>query len=229
MCVALIYATTVLLWNGSHDEAGALVARLENLAERHALAPYQACARALRGELMAVLGEHEAAVPVLEDALARLDRENHQIMSSRASNALARALTKVGRLDQARTVVDAAIDLAARSGGKHDLSELLRTQAEIRLRTGDTTGAEAALREAVAVADEQGAVSWRLRCGEALASLQLSRGRRAAARAETARLTALLDGCAPSELQTAARERLRALRAAADRSAATRHSLARRA
>jgi hypothetical protein len=98
------------------------------------------------------------------------------------------------------------------SGGKFDLSELLRTQAEIRLRTGDADGAEAALLEAIAIADEQGAVSWRLRSGEALARLMLSLGRAGEAQAEASSLLALLDDCDPGEALAATRNRLLALR-----------------
>jgi len=218
LCVALTYAATVLLWNGAFDEAGRVIERLEDRARRHAFAPYHAAALVLRGELVGALGQHEEAVERLGAALARLNQENVRILNSRGSRALADSLTHLGHLDRARAVIDAAIERAVGSGGKHDLSELLRTRAEIRLRAGDADGAEATLLEAVAVADEQGAISWRLRSGEALARLWLSLDRAGEAQAEIARLSALLEACGPGEAVTAARDRLLALGTEAERS-----------
>jgi tetratricopeptide (TPR) repeat protein len=226
LCIALIYAATVLLWNGSFDEAGTVIERLEDHADRRAFAPYQAVALALRGELLGALGQHEEAVERLGGALARLHQENHRILFSRASRALAESMTHLGHLERARTVIDGANADAARSGGKAALSELLRTQAEIRRRTGDADGAEAALLEAIAVADEQGAISWRLRSGEALAQLWMSLGRAEAAQAEVATLLALLDACDPGELLAVTRDRLLALQAEVERSAAPRSDAA---
>jgi tetratricopeptide (TPR) repeat protein len=219
LCIALIYTAAVLLWNGSLEEARRVIERLEDHADRNALAPYQACGLALRGELMGALGQHEEAIERLGGALAALHQENHQILSSRASRALAGSLMQVGDLDRARTVIDGAIDRAARSGGKFDLSELLRVQAEIRLRAGDAEGAEAALLEATTVADEQDAVSWRLKSGEALARLWMSLGRSAEAQAEVSRLLARLDDCDPGEALAAVRDRLLTLGAETEPSA----------
>ena len=220
LCVALNFTATLLLWNGAFDEADRVIERLENHADRHALGPFQACGLALRGELMGALGQHEEAVERLGDALARLHEENQLVSSSWASHALADSLMHTGSPDRARTVIDATIDRAVQSGGKSDLSELLRTQAEIRLRAGDADGAEAALLEATALADEQGAISWRLRSGEALARLRMSVGRAGEAQADVSRLLALLNACDPGETRAAARDRLLALRAEAERSAA---------
>jgi hypothetical protein len=205
----------VLLWDGALDEAGRVIARLEDHADRHALAPYQAVALALRGELIGALGQHEEATDRLYGALARLHQENHHILNSRASHALADSLMHLSDLDQARTVIDGAIERAVRSGGKCELSELLRTQAEIRRRAGDADGAEAALLEAIAVADEQGAKSWRLRSGEALARLKMSRARAEEAQADVSALLPLLDDCG-GEALAAVRNRLLALRAEAE-------------
>jgi predicted ATPase len=220
LCTALITTAAVLLWNGSFDEAGRVLERLEDHADRHSLSPSQAWGLALRGELMAALGQHEEAVDRIYGALALLHEENHHLVDSRASRVLADSLMRAGDLDRAGAIIEATIDRAARSGGKWNLSELLRTQGEIRLRAGDADGAQAALLEAVAVADEQGALSWRLKSGEALARLWMSQGRGGEAHAEASSLLALLDRCEPSDALAAVRDRLFALRAEAERSAA---------
>jgi predicted ATPase len=219
LCVALVAMALVLLWNGSLDEADAVLGRLEKHADRHALSSYQASAQALRGELIGARGDHEQAIARLHGALARLHEENYRFLMSGALRALGEALMHVGRLDQARTVIDDAIESAQRSGVGYDLCELLRTRGEIRRRAGDQEGAEAALLAAVALADEQGAVSWRLRSGEALARLWISRGRAEQAQAETSTLSARLKDCSLGEPAVATLNRLRALSAEAERPA----------
>ena len=214
-CIALVNTTIVLLWNGSLDEAETVIVQLEKQADNHALTPYQACGVALRGELFGARGEHEAAIARLREALVRLHEENHRVISSGARRALADSLMRTGHLQQALMVIEDAIARAERSGGIFDLSELLRTQGEIRLRSGDMDGAESALVSAVGVADEQGAISWRLRSGESLARLWLSRGRAEAARAESSTLLALLGECDPGEPADATRRRLLELQAEA--------------
>jgi predicted ATPase/DNA-binding winged helix-turn-helix (wHTH) protein len=220
LCIALIYAATVLLWHGAFHEAGSVIARLEDHADQHALGPYRAVAFALRGELIGALGQYEEATEVLHGALARLHQENHWLMAPRASQALANSLMHAGDLGQARTAIDGAIDRAARSGGNFDLAELLRTQAEIQSRAGDADGAEAILLKAIAIADEQGAISWQLKSGEALARLRMSLGRAGEAQAVLSALLALLDACAPEAAVATTRDRLLALRIEAGRSAA---------
>jgi predicted ATPase/DNA-binding winged helix-turn-helix (wHTH) protein len=219
LCIALVYTAPVLLWNGSLNEAEAVIERLIIHADRHAPSPYRACDQALRGELLCARGRHEEAIECLRGALVHLNEENHLVMNSRALRALAESLMHAGHLEEAQSVVDGAIDRAERWGGKFDLSELLRTQGEIRLRAGDSAGAEAALLAAVAIAEEQAATSWRLRSGEALARLWMSRGRAEQAQTEVSSLLALLDDCGRGELLAATRHRLLTLRAELERPA----------
>jgi tetratricopeptide (TPR) repeat protein len=216
---ALIYMANLLLWNRSLDEAETSCGRLEKLADYHAMAPYQATALALRGRWLCTRGDHEAAVERLRDGLARLHEANYLVLASGAQCALAESLMHTGHLQEALMVIQDAIDHAVQSGGQFDHSELLRTQGEIRLRMGDADGGEAAFLSAIAIAEEQGALSWRLSSGEALSRLWISKGRRQEAHAEASALLTLLDDCGPGEPLAATRDRLLALQADAGRRA----------
>ena len=211
LCIALIYTATALLWNRSLDEAEAAIQRLIRLATRHSLGPYHDCGLVLQGELKGARGEYEASIEDLQSALSRLNAENHQIMNSGALRALAGSLMQMDKLPEARGVIDGAIERAERTGGKFDLAELHRIQGEIRLRSGDVDGAQAALTAAITVAEDQNAVSWRLRSGEAIARLWLSRGLADEAHAEASGLLAQLSSCGPGDLLVATRDRVLAL------------------
>jgi predicted ATPase len=62
------------------------------------------------------------------------------------------------------------------------MPELLRVRGDLLVQAGDETGAERSLREAIAIADAQGALSWRLRTATSLARLWFGHGRRDEAR-----------------------------------------------
>jgi tetratricopeptide (TPR) repeat protein len=211
LCIALIYTATALLWNRSFDEAEAAIERLIKQATRNSLDPYHACGLVLRGQLRGAQGEHETAIEHLRSALSRLNAENHRIMNSGAHRALAESLMHTRQLSEALSVIDGAVDAAGQTGGKFDLAELYRTQGEIRLQLGDVDGAQASFTAATAVAEEQNAVSWRLRSGEALARLWLSRGRADEAHAEASTLLARLGECGPGDPLVATRDALQAL------------------
>ncbi len=217
--IALINTAIVLLWNRSFDEVETVIDRLEKHVDRHVLAYFEACSLFLRGALLDQRGEHELAVERIDVAIARLDERNHRVFYSCAQRALAEALMRAGQLRRALTVVDDAIGRAGRTGGEFDLSELLRTRGEICLRAGDAAEAESAFVRAVVLADEQGALSWRLRCGEALARLWLSQGRTKAAHEEVVALLARLAELGSRELLEPIRDRLLGLKRESSRRA----------
>ena len=62
------------------------------------------------------------------------------------------------------------------------MPELHRIRGEILEKTGDERSAEAAFRRSIELADQQSALSWRLRASTSLAGLQSRQGRRDEAR-----------------------------------------------
>jgi len=61
-------------------------------------------------------------------------------------------------------------------GAAFDMPELLRLRAELEVWGGELDAAEASLAEAIALAEEQGALSWRLRTEMSLARLRRQQG-----------------------------------------------------
>jgi predicted ATPase len=89
------------------------------------------------------------------------------------------------RHGEALLLVERAIAHVIRHG---DLSmpELQRVRGELLAKTGDEVGAEEAFHHAKELADQQSALSWRLRASSSLARLQSRQGRREKARRELA-------------------------------------------
>jgi len=173
-CLTLLYATSVYLWSGRLAEAEQSIERLVDTSSKHLLEPYFAGGQALRGELLHARGEHEAAIPLLNDAAQRLNRERQIAQAPYCATVLADALRSTAQFGPALDVLDRAMEQRQPGGGSFDLPEMLRVRAQILLGISADNRGEAldSLQHALDLARTQGAVSWALRAALALAALQ---------------------------------------------------------
>jgi predicted ATPase/DNA-binding winged helix-turn-helix (wHTH) protein len=165
LCIAMIYSVTVLLWNRDIQEANLHIGRLLTHANRYSLAPYHAVGIALKGELAILRGEHASGVLLLRQALAALKTEQHHVLTTSFSRALAEGLLRCGDVDLATRTIDAALAHVRVRGETLDLGDLLRVRADALLAASPQGGeeAEALLLESIAVARRSGALSFELR------------------------------------------------------------------
>jgi len=203
----LVYACTLSMWSNDLAEAAEYLQRLMTHASRHSLRPHQALVTGLKAELEIARGAHDAGVEPLRKALVALRAEQHFIMWTTLSRALAGGLALRGDTVEALATIDAALAWAAQRGGAYDVPDLLRAKGEILLFTanGSTEAAEQVLLQSLTVARSQSAPSWEMRSAILLARLWLGQGRSEAAR------NVLLDayqrfteGFATSDLKAAA-------------------------
>ena len=94
-----------------------------------------------------------------------------------------RALEIAGKIDEAVTQSDAALEIVEKTGVRWLAAELYRHKGQLLLRQGHTEAAEELYRRALRIAEEQGAKLWELRAAVSLARLRGEQGRRAEARA----------------------------------------------
>jgi class 3 adenylate cyclase/tetratricopeptide (TPR) repeat protein len=108
----------------------------------------------------------------LEQNLATLRAIGHIAFSASSLARLAELVARAGDVDRAAELVAEGIEVVHKTGEHLHLPELLRLRGEYALaRWGDAEEAAADLREAVQVADQQGAGVSRLRAALALARL----------------------------------------------------------
>jgi len=175
--VALLWgACTLFHWSGDLDSATECIDLLISEAELHGLTPFQAAGNGLRGQLLIEEGEIEEGVSLLRSSLATLSAERYDLYATELNGSLAQGFAMIGHLDQALLTIDQAIASLERHGDLL-LPELQRIRGEVLEKTGDERGAEAAYRRAIALADHQSALSWRLRAATSLARLEARRGR----------------------------------------------------
>jgi predicted ATPase/DNA-binding winged helix-turn-helix (wHTH) protein len=184
VCISLIYAAPVFLWSGDLGRAADLIERLIAYAGRYSLAPYRAVGMALRGELAVIRDQAEAGLILLRDALETLHAEQHNILSTVFTSALAEGLWKTGQFDEALITINGAAARAATCGATFDMAELLRIKGQMlaAMPRPDWASAADCLMQSLAVAREQSALSWELRSATALARLLSENGQRDQAR-----------------------------------------------
>ncbi len=190
VCIAYIYSIPVFFWVHDLDMAAKCIERLIVHSEKYSLAPYNAVGLALKGELLIQHGDASQGIAVLRSALAVLQADRHNILTTVFSRALAEGLARRGLLEEARGVIDGAVALARDRGAAFDLADVLRAKAEIMLLGSQTNpaAAEMILWEAVEVARQQSAIAWELKAALVLAHLWVRQGQAIRARTMLAAL-----------------------------------------
>ncbi len=164
LCIAMVYAITIQLWNRDIQEAALDIEHLLAHADRHSLGPYHAVGIALKGELSILRGEHASGVALLRQALAAMRTEQHHVLTTSFSRALAEGLLLCGDIDLATSTIDDAIAHVRLRGETLYLCDLLRVRADALLAASPPgTGAAEVLLECIAEARRSGALGFELR------------------------------------------------------------------
>jgi tetratricopeptide (TPR) repeat protein len=175
-CIALCWSASVFGWVGDWPAVESMASRLATHAGIHGLAPYQAVAGGFRAQTMIARGELKSGVELLRTSLPRLHADRYELYASAFVAELSQGLAALGQLPEALKVLRETMARIEPEGGSFDMPELLRLRGELEARTGDLAAAEASFAASVALAEQQGALSWRLRTEMSLARLRRQQG-----------------------------------------------------
>jgi tetratricopeptide (TPR) repeat protein len=184
LCIALIWAVSVFLWNGDLDGAEEYIDRFIDQADRYSLAPYQAVGRGVKGELLVRRGEPCPGVAQLHRALETLHELRYELLTTDFMTAIAEGISLMGRSSEAIEAIDQTIAVVKRNGDLFAMPELLRVKGAIFMSTGapEISRAEACFEASLDWAARQGALAWELRTAIDIARLRVGQGRRDEAR-----------------------------------------------
>ena len=170
---------------------------LADLCREHGPASYRALAAAGSGWARARLGDEEAGLAELRQALVALTEQGFKFALPYFQGSLAEIEAKVGSVEGALIRIDEALALANAAGEHQNEGFLHRVRGEILLKRdpANTAPAEEAFLAAVAVARQQKARSLELRAALSLAKLYQSTDRAADAHAV---LVPALEGFSPT-------------------------------
>jgi predicted ATPase len=203
-CIALIWGMSVFQWTGDWTTVDECTSHLIAHAERQSLEPFYAVGLAIQGEVLVERGEVDRGMRLLRDCLARLHAERYELYTAEISCAYAKSLVSAGHLDHALGTMTDTIASVSSQGDSFMMPELLRLKGQILAQMADHDGAEACFRQAIALSDQQSALSWRLRAAMSLGRLANDRDGRNEARSELARTYALFrEGYGTADLKSA--------------------------
>ncbi|QSY98531.1 winged helix-turn-helix domain-containing protein (plasmid) [Rhizobium bangladeshense] len=169
---ALAWASLTFLMSRRYQECDRFAAMLDDQIVRHGIVIWRPVATFCRGAVACAQGDMAGEVlGVLEQAVEEFRAIRHLARFPFYLGGFADALAKYGRLTDAATAIQEAIDCAHEQNEQWCVPELLRIQASILSAEARRDEAEALLIESMALAEKIGALSWRLRSACDLASL----------------------------------------------------------
>ena len=160
---------------GEEALVGEHAAALLALAGRHGLGLWERWGLVAEGWFRARRGGD--AVEQIRLALEGVRKTGHRIYETTVLGLLGDAQAMAGDVDAGLASVAEGIALAEGTRQVYWLAELYRLQGELRLKRADRSGAEAALRHAIQVAQQRQAPSWELRAALDLARLLAAENR----------------------------------------------------
>lgn len=170
---ALSNACQVFYWSGRLAACRRYVGMLDAHATRHGFLFRRPIVMFYRAALACARGDapSDAALCALEQAIAEFHAFHLLAQLPYHLSVLAEGQAQRGRLADAETTIVAALKRASATQERWCVPELLRVQSVIRTVAGQVDEAETLLRESMAMAQQNGAMSWRLRAANDLAQL----------------------------------------------------------
>jgi tetratricopeptide (TPR) repeat protein len=172
-CLTAIFAEPAAEVEGLAREAVAL-------ANEHGLAMFRGQAMTFQGWALLQRGKPDAALARIRDGLAAARATQAHIFEPIFLGFLSEALAQTGAIPEALKVLAEALELADSSGQNWADAELYRLRGNMLIGSPspDQAEAEAFVRQALAIAREQGSRGFELRAAMSLARLLIQQGRR---------------------------------------------------
>jgi class 3 adenylate cyclase/predicted ATPase len=161
---------------------GALAEQMIEFAQNEGLPDYLQRAVIYRGWAIARSDDGYAGLDLMEGALQRLAALGTKEDLPMFLDLMAQVHHDLGNADEALGCVQQAFAESSEAGLQFWLAELHRRNASVQLELSEDAQIEAALRRAMEIAQEQGALAFELRAAVDLAQLYRRQGKRQAAR-----------------------------------------------
>jgi predicted ATPase/DNA-binding winged helix-turn-helix (wHTH) protein len=180
LCYALGQAACpIALLNGDMKGAQRNVSMLLEHSVQHELPLWQTMGRCFNGILQCRKGDHRSGLLLLGEAIDELREAGFTLYHTVALCEYAGALGRLGEFARAQAAINEALAQSTRNDELWCMPELLRVKGELVWLEADSNGVSAAetyFHKSLALAQQQGALSWELRAATSLARLQTKEG-----------------------------------------------------
>lgn len=180
LCIALIWAVSIDLWNGDLNGADENIDRFIAHANSRSMGPYLAVGRGVKGELAIRRGDAAGGVETIRTCLRELHDAGYELLTTTFNIALVEGLLALEQIEQSARLIDDAIRLVEQGGDHLYMPELLRMKGRVLLALPEpeVEQAEACLVQSLDLGRSNGARAWELRAAIDLAGFVAERGRR---------------------------------------------------
>jgi predicted ATPase/DNA-binding winged helix-turn-helix (wHTH) protein len=178
LCRALMLTMPFYFWIDDVQQVKRDLSRLELTAEKYSLAPFRAVALGLRGRYLIRIGQTMDGAQHLRGSLERLARQRYEMLTTDFVSELAVCLAKQNERAEALVLVDESIAVQVKSERPLHLPALFLAKG-LTFTSGempDIQSAEQYLQKAMALAEQQSALSFQMRAGLELAQIWIGRG-----------------------------------------------------
>jgi predicted ATPase len=175
------YAAQLRIYFADYEQAEALAARALDLSEKHLFKFLAPMSRCVLGQARSQLGRAAAGIALIRQGIAVLQEIGMRLFVTNFTAWLAAAQGHEEAIDDALETVEKA--LRANSEELFYRPEIYRLRGELRIKQGETEGAEADFSKATMLAQQMRAKAWELRATTSLARLLRDTNRRDEARA----------------------------------------------
>jgi predicted ATPase len=127
-------------------------------------------------------GDLTQGISLLRSGSAAFRATGTEMWTPHNASLLANAYEIAGQVEEALTLLDAALQIVERTRQRWFAAELNRHKGQLLLRQGHSEAAEELYRQALSIAAEQEAKLWELRAAVSLARLRRDQGQRTEAR-----------------------------------------------
>jgi predicted ATPase len=181
---AMIWRAEIALWRREILDARERAASALALLTEHGLPTWTGHATMMHGWALSEQGQSDDGVTQIREGLSVIAASGDQLSCPYFLAMLAQALGKAGQVDEGLSALDEAIESSRRFGVPNWDAELQRKKGELLLAANgaDRGTVEACFRQAIAIAQAQGAKSLELRAATSLARLLAKLGQRRQAR-----------------------------------------------
>lgn len=178
LCVTLWTGSLLSLWLGDLAALDRSTRDLLAHTERHSLNNYHAYGLGFAGELAVARGDRASGIRLLRDCLDGLRAARHQVFYSVFLALLAKRIGENGNAAEGLALIEDALHRAELADELWYMPELLRIKGDLLLDARSRLAErEDLLSRSLALAQRQGALSWRLRAATSLARLRHDQGR----------------------------------------------------
>jgi predicted ATPase len=182
LVVSLVLGARLLLLVGDNAAFGECVDQLIAVTTDQGFRFWRAQGTIYRGWLKVKNGEVTEGISLLRSGSTDYRATGAELWTPHHSALLAEAYEIAGRIEDAVTLLDDALQIVERTGERWLVAELNRRKGQLLLRQRHTEAAEELYSKALSIAMEQEAKLWELRAAVSLARLRGDQGRQAEAR-----------------------------------------------